>query len=233
MHMRRMYWGLAALMAAGVIAGCRTMPEMEPIEPRIEAGQRVPFIPQTTTGQLRYKEGAYPMLFAATSSAVWGKSETPVDPAGAGNGAGGLLTIECRMESSFGDVSIAYDAVGFRGIDVYLMMPGGSKVYPAQTVMGQELKEQPQGALKTFQRTNQLLFPVSVLEVPVPAEPGQDRALRLVLEGYDTVFYFEWQPQLPQVNVPPKLSERKEVKAVREKASDAHRHFLNWTHKFD
>jgi hypothetical protein len=235
MFHRRMMCALLAVSAALALGACRTMPDPEPGAPKIAAGQMVAFVPTTANAQLRFKEGAYPNLFGGASSAAWNASATGPDSTESTAPAAmpGLLTIECRMESTFGDMSIAYDAVGFRGIDVYLMGPDGKKIYPAQSVVGSELQEQQQGALKLFRRTNLLLFPAAAMQVAVPGGAGGDTALRLVLDGYDSVFYFEWTPQLPQVNVPPKFCEREDVKAARAKVHTAHRKFLNWTHKFD
>lgn len=218
-------WVLAGIVA---LTGCRTTPKPGPETPRVAAGQIVGFVPMSAAAALQFKEGAYPALLGGSSKALWLSPDIAPNAA-----APGLLTIEITLESAFSDVSIAYDTVGLRGVDVYLLTPGGEKVHPAQSVVGGDLQEEAQGALKRFRRTDQLLFPPAALQVAVPRTPDEDTAMRLVLEGHETVFYFEWIPRLPEVNVPPKLSERDEVKAVRDKSKEAHKRFLKWSHKFD
>ena len=46
--------------------------------------------------------------------------------------------------------------------------------------------------------------------------PGVESAtVRLVLEGYDSTYYFEWFPRMPPVSQSQRLSDRKSAKAVK------------------
>lgn len=106
----------------------------------------------------------------------------------------GPLTIHCYLESQFSDMSIAYDAVGLRGIQFYLALPDGSRVLPVQKELDSELKEEPVGALKRFGRKVTLYFPSRAIMVDNPAVTPGATGVRLVLEGQGTEFYFEWRP---------------------------------------
>ena len=53
------------------------------------------------------------------------------------------IVIECQLETQFGDMSVAYDAIRLRGIDVYLETPNGIKVRPIQVRPYGSVQEEP------------------------------------------------------------------------------------------
>lgn len=104
-----------------------------------------------------------------------------------------FIVIECRLESAFADSSVAYDVVGLRNVEVYVETPAGERVYPVQRIMAPHADETPQDALIRFGRTTVLVFPkYDMLSGGVSPLSGAP-ALRLVLEGFHSRFYFEWQ----------------------------------------
>jgi hypothetical protein len=145
----------------------------------------------------------------------------------------GLLTIECRLVSMFADMSIAYDVVGLRGLHVYLLMPDGRKMTPAQVLTGGELHETQHGALKEFARTNTLVFAVNPTQLAWPVSGGLGPSLRLVLEGYDSLFYFEWQSRPPAE--PPRIPirQREGYKRTQQGYQNTKTRSLEFLHTFD
>lgn len=111
-----------------------------------------------------------------------------VDPLGVTEN---FVIVECHLESAFADSSIAYDAVGFRHMDVYIETPDGKRVEPVQTVIG-PLEEEPRDALKVFRRTNLLVFARRDLWFLRPLVKRDPARVRLVLERHGTQFAFEW-----------------------------------------
>lgn len=207
----------ASLLAIAVLAlaatGCQTTPEPEtgPLPPITGEG----FQPASPVAPLRLEDGRYPNLYAPNSFAVWvsegvaaaklqrdqqaGLTISPMLAADAEYIAANYYVIELHLESVFPDSSIAYDVVGLRNMNVYLALPDGRRTVPLQRVLGTRAREEQQGALKQFGRTNVVVFPkqeVLLGEAVVPAGAG---AVRLVIEGFNTTFSFAWaaapQPQ--------------------------------------
>jgi hypothetical protein len=89
-------------------------------------------------------------------------------------------------------MSVAYDAVGFRNVELTLMTPDGRRLRPVQTVLDTQLVEEQVGALKRFRRTNLVIFPRHDLWVGTPTVDPSYPAVRLALEGHSSKFYFEW-----------------------------------------
>ncbi|MCF6284476.1 MAG: hypothetical protein L3K26_04740 [Candidatus Hydrogenedentes bacterium] len=102
------------------------------------------------------------------------------------------ILVTCFLESQFSDMSIAYDAVGLRGVSIFLELPDGTQVLPAQKVLDSNLKEAQVGALRRFRRKITLFFPSRAIIVDNPAVTPTSRGVRLVLEAHETQFYFEW-----------------------------------------
>ena len=100
---------------------------------------------------------------------------------------------EVRLESAFEDTSIAYDAVGMRGVNTYLVSPSGYRLAPIQRIVGSNADETPVGALRRFGRTNILVFAKRDVLTSGQALPDSAHAVRLLLEGHNSNFYFEWQ----------------------------------------
>jgi len=236
--MRRSY----VILIIGVLAvsvGCTTT-EKAPSPAQVEA-MRI-FEPASYLSQIQVETGRYPDLFAPQSQAVWvGPEVTEIKKqmaeAGADGERGGstlggegephyteiagsvtmnCIVIECRVESVFADSSIAYDVVGFRGIDVYLLTPSGEKLMPIQTVVDSHASEEPADALKRFGRTNLVVFPKRDLWLGEPVLGPDVPSVRLVLEGYDSVFYFEW-PAGPQQMA----ASQQQLEAIRSAAQQA------------
>jgi hypothetical protein len=211
------------ILIIGVLAvfmGCATTPKA-PSPAQVETMRM--FEPATYLSQIQVEAGRYPDLFAPQSQAVWvgpevaeikeHMAEAGADGEGGGSTLGGegephyaqiaesvvmnCIVIECHVESVFPDSSIAYDVVGFRGIDVYLLTPSGEKLMPIQTVVDSHASEEQAGALKRFGRTNLVVFPKRDLWLGEPVLGPDVPSVRLVLEGHDSVFYFEW-PAAPQ-----------------------------------
>ncbi len=117
--------------------------------------------------------------------------EAKMAMAGSG-GPGQPLVIECYLESEFPDMSIAYDAVGLRGIQFHLELPDGGEVLPVQKTLDSNLVEVPVGALRRYGRKVTLYFPSRVIMVNNPAVTPGPSGIRLVLSGHESLFYFEW-----------------------------------------
>jgi len=106
----------------------------------------------------------------------------------------GPLVIECMLESVFPDRSIAYDAVGLRGMEIHLALPDGQQVLPVQKTLDPDLEEIPVGALRRYKRKLTLQFPTNSFLVENPAANPAVKGVRLVLSGHGSTFYFEWLP---------------------------------------
>ncbi|MEA3365134.1 MAG: hypothetical protein U9Q79_05785, partial [Candidatus Hydrogenedentes bacterium] len=147
-----------------------------------------------------------------------------------------FFVFECHIESVFRDTSIAYDVVGFRGIDVHLETPEGNKIRPIQTIIGTPVEEEQRGALKLFRRTNIVVFPREALWTGGDTVAIGSRSVRLVLSGHRSVFYFEW-PEAPQAGVDSvwswKPSENEMLQSVKMTFSDLYGRLRQLAHTFD
>lgn len=195
------------------LAGCQTTsqtaaPPVETVPAPIAA---VPFDFQPTEYRagLQAGEARYPTLYTPETHAIWITDE--VNALKMENEASQgvivdeqlklvaqivqaqFITIECYLESAFADSSVAYDAVGLRNIDVYLETPSGDRVYPLQRIMAPQADQTPAGALVRFGRTTILVFPKRDLLTPAVSPISGAPSSRLVLEGFHSTFYFEWQ----------------------------------------
>ncbi len=196
----------AILSAALLMASCQTGKgdkEAEPAET-----QPVEFKPARVVSQMYFDKGDYPTLFASSSYAVWVNEavsmyrhqaalekgeEIPAEyRAEARQIADNFVVIECHLDSVFADSSIGLDVVGLRGVSLYLSTPDGKKIPPIQTVIGTELREEPRDALRLFGRTNYVIFPRRDLWLNQPTVEAGMPSVRLVIEAYDSHFYFEW-----------------------------------------
>jgi hypothetical protein len=152
-------------------------------------------------------EGRYGDLFSGASRAVWitndvsamkkAASTAPAfAPPGIDADAAALveayIVIECHLESEFSDMSVAYDVTRLRGIQMYLETPDGTKLRPIQTRSFGGVDEEQAGALKQFSLTTVAIFPRDNLLVGMPAIGANAESARLVLEGHDSAYYFEW-----------------------------------------
>ncbi len=144
-----------------------------------------------------------------------------------------FLVFRVALESVFADMSIAYDAVGLRGIQVYALTALDEKIPPVQTIIGSELHEDQRGALRAFRRVSYLLFPKSAAQLHVPWTGTSLGVTRLVLEGYDTTFYFEWRPVTPERLPHAPLSELPAVRSAQDSVRGAGRRTRDFLRRFD
>ena len=86
---------------------------------------------------------------------------------------------------------------------------------------------------KSFARKNTLIFPATPLVFETPEPGAAPPTLRLVLEGYDSVYYFEWFSWLPDYAKEPVVSIKDTKRSVKEGYKDSKRRFLDFSHKFD
>lgn len=147
--------------------------------------------------------------------------------------AANFTVIACDIASTFSDSSIAYDVVGLRSMQVYLMAADGRQVPPVQRIIGTELHEESVGALKRYHRRNLLLFPKDPFQVETPVAGTPSPRLRLVLEGYSSKFYFEWPAQVPgNIGAPP-IGEQEWVQKGEEVYRGVRKKERAIIHKFD
>lgn len=198
---------LAVLAAALILSACQTRGPKEDDLPVIPAEALV-FRPQSSLSLMHLDEGRYPNLFSPGSYALWvdegvaqAKLQKDLQEGIAVNAAlaedaefihENYIVFECRLESVFPDASIAYDVVGLRNLDVYLVTPDGTRVRPIQTILGTHADEKSRGALKDFGRTNLLVFPKEDMLSGVPTIQDDASGVRVVVDGFNSAFYFEW-----------------------------------------
>ena len=127
--------------------------------------------------------------------------------------ADAYIVIECQLETQFADMSVAYDAIRLRGIDVYLETPGGLKVRPVQMRPFGTIKEEPVQALKRFSRTTVMIFPRQDLGAGLPVIGADAPSVKLVLDGHDSKYFFEW-PGVPAGQTCPRVPTPEEMKFI-------------------
>jgi len=168
----------------------------------------VEFQPAAYIAPVQLVHGRYTDIFSPDSYGVWLGSEVtaqreiqaraegdPPDPKLAmaiNRLTRNFLVFECHLSSAFADMSIAYDAVGLRNIAVYLMTPAGGRCMPSQIVVGSRAHEERQQALRKYSRTCLVLFAKQDLFSGLPAVAPQTTSVRLVLEGFGSMFVMEW-----------------------------------------
>lgn len=240
----------AAVVLLLVLPVCRTPGPAE--RPRPAAPPSAQFQPVTYVSLLHHGKGRYPDLYTPDSFAVWVDPEVaalkmrrdetegnrPDERLKADAAAinGDFIVLECHVRSAFADMSIAYDLVGFRGVDVYLEVGDGPPIRPVQTIIGTPVREQARGALKEFGRTNLVIFPRVNVWQGTPLVPSGSRSARLVLEGHESAFYFEW----PEAPLPPGAtgfswspSESETVQAVKVGFIELYGRLRQLAHVFD
>ncbi len=211
---------LFAGLAVITLSACKTTPKPDPTAataPMIAQD----FVPIAALSPLHLDSGRYPNLFAPGSYAVWvsdavattklnieKKSGTPISETLAADAelvAKNYYVVELDLDSAFPDSSIAYDVVGLRSVDVYLTLPDGTRVWPVQRVLGATARDQQEGALKRYGRTNIVVFPKTDVLSGTPTLPLGVTGLRLTLDGFNSIFHFEWAaaPSLSNQPVPP------------------------------
>lgn len=215
---------LPALVPLFLFGGCATTDTSDGMD--VPPAAKILFVPRSHRAVIQSGEGRYPNLFTTASYAIWG-AEAPApasvaiprgdeDPADAAMNTGldsvpipsdialvrsGGITITCHLESEFPDRSIAYDAVGLRGMAIHLELSDGTQIQPAQKTLDANLVEVPVGALRRYGRKLTLYFPDRQLMVENPAVNPRATGIRLVVNGVESKFYFEW-PATPDFMSP-------------------------------
>jgi hypothetical protein len=236
---------ILALGMTVMMASCQSFRDRDLIEQEIQA----PFEPVSPLAQLHVDKAVYPGLFSARSYALWvgpevtrqrreeaekaGEKVAPATDVTAAEIDENFLVFECHIESVFEDMSIGYDVVGLRGIQMYLQAPDGRKISPAQVIMGTQLEEKPQGALKVFRRTSLVVFPKKELNLMVTLSEGEPPSARLVLDGYNSTFYFEWAPKLPPGSGSEPIISREMLQAAKMKYTEYYGKLTEFGHRFD
>ncbi len=207
MHNRLTQPMVAVLAATLILSACQSRGPKEEDTPVI-APEALAFRPESSLSLMHLDEGRYPNLFSPGSYALWvdqGVAQAKLQKdlqEGVAADAGlaedaefvleNYIVFECRLESIFPDASIAYDVIGLRNMDVYLVTPDSVRVRPIQTVLGTHADEKPQGALREFGRTNLLVFPKEDVLSGAPTIPDDAQGVRLIVDGFNSAFYFEW-----------------------------------------
>jgi hypothetical protein len=224
-----------ALLATLPFGGCKTT-GTDGVD--VPPAATILFVPQVRRAVIQSGEGRYPNLFTTASYAVWGpvagepapttapdidtdpadavmesKPESVPVPADIEAARAGGLTVECHLESEFPDRSIAYDAVGLRGMAIYLELPDGTQIQPAQKTLDSNLVEVPVGALRRYGRKLTLYFSDSQFMVENPAANPEVPGVRLVMNGLESQFFFEW-PATPNFLAPMEPSLGQKVAAT-------------------
>jgi len=230
--------GMVALALGGMV-GCQTRSHTDDGLPIVRTPMvSVPFEPVTSSSRLSFESGNYPLLFSGGSSARWFRSEGEADidlppdlPPGI---TSQFHVIQLTLESSFADMSIAYDAVGLRGMQAYLLTRSGTRIMPAQIIMSSNLVEEPLGALRVFRRNNYLIFPRNgvMVEAPVSA-PGEGVSIQLRVEGVSTVFSATFAGRMPAIAYEPTFSDREGVQKLKSGTRATRDRVQTWSHTFD
>lgn len=200
---------LAAFLVGSLVACQTTSTDTDTTEAKTPPPQ---FVPAEPLSGIHARAGRYPNLYAPESYAVWIDEEVaaikreqdaedgvvvePVIEETAEAVIPEFAVVECHMVSAFPDASIGYDAVAFRGMQVYIETPEGRRIDPLQTVIGR-VEEEQQEALRRFTRTNLVVFPRRDPWDGTPLISAHTENLILVVENVNGGFYFDWQAADP------------------------------------
>ncbi|MFP6581832.1 MAG: hypothetical protein VCD00_04680 [Candidatus Hydrogenedentota bacterium] len=221
---------LSLVFALSMLTSCKTsqksdMPsgiiEMPPT-PIVHA----PFIPANFVARVHFDEGRYNNLLAPTTHAIWVdknisevklayEQESGVEPvpeemiADAGIISDNFLILECHVETLFPDASVAYDVSSLRNLDVFLQTSEGQNIFPIQQLVLSPADEEQIGALKQFNRTNLIIFPMVDIITGEHTFPSGSGSVRLMIEGFGSSYSFNWIaqesiPSEPVVDTRPK-----------------------------
>lgn len=223
--MKRIIPAIIAI-AAVALTGCKTTPEQE--QRMADAGPTVEFHPAVYDTKLNFEGGRYSDIFTGESHALWVTKEVAAVKWEAAMDRGdeisadlqneavqitnGYILIECHLESVFGDMSVAYDAVGLRNVNIYLEMPNGNQVTPLQRVFHGSLEETPHGALRRFKRTIFLVFPKRDLFMQRPVFEQDIPSVKLVLSSVHGNYAFQWNAVVGEI--PPVTSAERKAAAI-------------------
>jgi len=204
---------------------CKTSADKKEKEGVVSAGELIPFVPENPLSNIQCLRGPYPKIFNPESQAKWGNTDTSPSSQG--------VTIEMILDSSFQDMSIAYDSVSLRGFNVYMLLNENTEIHPTQIIVDKNLEETQSGTLRRFKRKVTLVFPYKAKEILVPKEGLQNVKIYLILSGFDTLFCFYWNPKQVSVDVPLSMKLKDSKESLKKKQKSLHKKVLNWTHTFD
>lgn len=204
---------------------CKTSVDKKEKEGVVSAGELIPFLPENSVANVQCIRGPYPKIFNPESQAVWTTNASSSSSQG--------VTIEITLDSSFQDMSIAYDSVSLRGFNVYMLLNENTEIHPTQIIVDKNLEEIPSGTLRRFKRKVTLIFPYNAQEILVPKEGLQNVKIYLILNGFDTMFCFSWSPKQIPVEVPLTMKLKDSKENLKKKQKSLHKRVLNWTHTFD
>jgi len=202
---------------------CKTSTDKKDKEEMVSAGELIPFVPDNPISNIQCMRGPYPKIFNPESQAVWTSPSSPSQG----------VTIDIVLDSSFQDMSIAYDSVCLRGFNIYMLLNENTEIHPTQIILDKSLEEIPSGTLRRFKRKVTLIFPYNANEILVPKEGLQNVKIYLILNGYDTTFCFSWSPKQVPVEVPLSMKLKDSKESLKKKQKSLHKKVLNWTHTFD
>ena len=155
-------------------------------------------------------DAQYKDLMASDSYMIWVSDEVsrikfaqdadvmPVDVAG--NSAelddarlinSSFLVFELHLKSAFGDPSIAKEFTRLEEVQLVLVDDTGQRVKPAGTVVS-KATESRRGPLREFARTVIVAFPRYDIMTGNPTVRRGSEHMRVYLQGYGTVYMFEW-----------------------------------------
>ena len=238
-------WGVVALLSSVCLVSCQTSKKEEAKGEPVFVTE---FFPATFVAPVQLDSGSYANLFAPDSYAVWLGSDVArlrreksvaagqkIDPKldeAVARINDNYLVFECHLASVFPDMSIAYDAVGLRGVNVYLVSPGGKKISPMQMVLGSSATDEPREALRRFARTNLIIFQKKDLWTDKASIDMLAPSARLMLEGFGATFRFEWATALvPREPWIPKQEEY--IKAIKDGFKETYGRLVQALHTFD
>ncbi len=204
--------------------GCKTGADKRTKEDLVIAGETIPFVPENPVSNIQCLRGPYPRIFNPESQAIWLTSD---------NSSSQAVTIEVLLDSSFQDMSIAYDSVSLRGFNVYMLINETTEIRPMQVIIDKTLEESQVGTLRRFKRKVTLIFPCRANEILVPKEGLEKVRIYLILNGFDTLFCFSWSPKPAPVEVPFSMKLKDTKENFNQKQKKIHKKVLNWTHTFD
>lgn len=244
MKRRNVYLAITAMAIA--CTGCQTTKEPDPAAAAVPPPV-VEFAPARYKVDAQFAGGRYNDLIAPDSYALWvssaigeAKFQQAIEDGARPDERYGkdavyvtdnFILIEAHVVSAFGDMSIAYDIVGLRNVNVYLEIPGGAKLAPLQKIFTGPLQESQEGALKRYARDIILVFPKRDLWLHAPTlEPGAP-SIKLVFESAQGNFQFEW-PAGPPDAPPPSLTADERIAALKVTFNDFYGRMRNLARNF-
>jgi hypothetical protein len=246
--MRKRSLTLFAILA--MVAGCATT-SAPPPDVAVDGSPALllEFMPADAQANIQFLEGRHQNLFAPTSSAVWvndsvaamklakdKSANVTVDPQLEKDAVvitENFVVIECVLESSFPDMSIAYETVGLRGVDAHIELPGGKMIAAIQRVPKLPIEEEQRDALKLFRRTMLLIFPKRDFATGDPYFISALENVKLVLVGNNSTFYFEWPTAIPGTDGNRTMTVKDMARAVKTGFTEVYSAIRPVLHAFD